>query len=74
MIIILIWYCDQDELSNIDVHKEQLGVNGVLFDPKNPNDLLDKMQNAEKIGNKQPENLRVRYSNFSNLFLDAISQ
>ena len=60
--------------SNIDVHIEQLGVNGVLFDPKNPNDLLDKMQNAEKIGNKQPENLRVRYSNFSNLFLDAISQ
>ena len=60
--------------SNIDVHKEQLEVYGALFDPKNPNDLLDKMQIAGKIKNKQPENLRVRYSNFSRLFLDAVSK
>ena len=57
-----------------DVHKEQLGVYGTLFDPKNPNDLLDKMQITKKIENNQSENLRVRYSNFSKLFLDAISQ
>ena len=60
--------------SNIDVHKEQLGVYGALFDPKNPNDLLDKMLIAKKIENNQLDDLKVRYSNFSKLFLDAISQ
>ena len=60
--------------SNIDVHKEQLGVNGFLFDPENSNDLLDKMLIAKKIENNQLDDLKVRYSNFSKLFLDAISQ
>ena len=60
--------------SNIDVHKEQLGVNGFLFDPKSSNDLLDKMLIAKKIENNQPEDLKVRYGKFSKLFLDAISQ
>ena len=60
--------------SNIDVHKEQLGVNGFLFDPKNSNDLLEKMLIAKKIENNQLDDLKVRYGKFSKLFLDAVSQ
>ena len=59
--------------SNIEVHKEQLGKNGIYFDPTNEKDLIEKMDLIYNSNTKLNVINHIRYSKFSELFLNEIT-